>query len=173
MPRPKTHLSFGMFRFTCLQCGHSRTSSVLGVHSCADSPNKLVFDRGPRQGVRRIEINAFLRRSPALTAGPTSDLGRYVNFPRLLQSSQTQMTQRNRVESGNLLIAPPSGRTALSCVWYLLKRFAVRLHRPPALRRQSADPPSRTIPACRESAVWLVRLRLSRLRLSRRRTVPL
>jgi len=68
------------------------------------------------RGGRIAEMSAFLRRSPAVTAGPTSDLGRYVNCPRLLQSSQTRIIQRYRVESGNLLIAPPCGRSAHS-VW--------------------------------------------------------
>ena len=59
-------------------------------------------------------MSAFLRRSMALTAGLASELARYVNFPRLLQISQARMIQRNRVERGNLLIAPPCGRSAHS-----------------------------------------------------------
>ena len=53
-------------RFLCLVCGH--TMSLL-----ADSPNKRV-----------------LGSASGYDASPTSDLGRYVNFPRLLQSSQTR-----------------------------------------------------------------------------------
>jgi len=49
-----------------------------------------------------------------MTAGPTSDLGHYVNFPRLLQSSQTRMIQRNRVERGEFAYSSAIRQDCLS-----------------------------------------------------------